>query len=529
MAKQTQSQTSSPTAEVILKGVAKWIQRKEDSQFFPTPEDIKPHDPVQIAHDRNGGLNLDKIRGKTNIVQLRLRFGLEVPIHTPELNDADQAVQREIDNTGAKTIEEIEEHHPALWKKHKVIFAALAFFRFGVFFIENIEERIKQAHQHYFDLKGAGVKIPHPYDPMVRAWLAEQMPTTEIEKREKQIAPEFLKESRAAPEDRLPTGFLHAQGGESAQLQLPSFEDTADDIVVHALPLEIYQGQAGGGRGAPLEERIFFNALLARPYGTPEQWNGVRLEPTLRDFVDWLYPNGWNRTNQLPLLRKALHDVHNKRISYERRDWNVVQVLAMPNQSTALDDVLPLVIRYPDGVQGNGPLIDVPRLRQYGLVSAPQWRAWIRLHYLWDTAKQRNGGHAIYATIPKVKRDDQGYLLDAQKELILTGDPYKNKKGRWAVRKGNKPQTVWWHPQAFHIGNDRNPQCDKIPVLTVKQLVTLFYDDIPVDVASFSERKKVALDGLMDFEKEGVVVVERDAIDEKRGVKGWRIIPVFPD
>ena len=90
-----------------------------------------------------------------------------------------------------------------------------------------------------------------------------------------------------------------------------------------------------------------------------------------------------------------------------------------------------------------------------------------------------------------------------------------------------KPQTAWYHPQAIHIGNERNPQCDKIPVLTDKQLVTLFYDDTPVDVASFSERKKVAMDGLMDFEEDGVVVVERDAIDTKRGVKGWRIIPVY--
>lgn len=368
--------------------------------------------------------------------------------------------------------------------------------------------------------------LKHPSAPLARAWLTEQMPRVEIEKREKQIAPAFLKGSRITKGDRLPTGFLHTQGTDSPQLQLPSFDGTEDDIVVHALPLEMYQG-GGGGRGAPLDERIFFNALLARPYGTPELWNGVKLEPTLRNFVDWLYPNGWNRTNQLPLLRKALHDVNNKRISYERRDWNVVQVLAMPNQSTALDDVLPLIIRYPDGVKGNGPMINVPRLRQYGLVSATKWRAWIRLHYLWDTANQRNGGNKIHSTIKKVKKNDKGYLLDAQGNLILTGAPYKTTPGRWAVRRGDKPQTAWYHPQAIHIENERNPQCDKIPVLTDKQLVALFYDDTPVDVASFSERKKVAMDGLMDFEEDGVVVVERDAIDTKRGVKGWRIIPVY--
>ena len=243
-------------------------------------------------------------------------------------------------------------------------------------------------------------KFKHPLVPVVQAWLEENLTVVEIERRDSQIAPKFLEKSHRSERTSLPTGALHQQGTKTPQLFLPSFEMLDDtDVVVSALPIEMYQGQKGGGRGAPLDERIFFNALLARPYGKPEPLNAVRLEPTLRDFVNWLYPNGWHRTNQLPLLQKALHDVHNKRITYERRDWNVVQVLAMPTEHTQMDDVLPLIIRYPDGVQGNGPLIDVHTMRRYGLVSASKWRAWIRLHYLWDTAKQRNGGYPIYATI----------------------------------------------------------------------------------------------------------------------------------
>ena len=215
------------------------------------------------------------------------------------------------------------------------------------------EKDIELIHDIWQFARVANPKLKHPLASIIRQWLEMNPPTHEIEKRERQIAPAFLKESRTTTGDRLPTGFLHSQGNESPQLQLPSFEDTADDIVVHALPIEIYEG-GRGTRGAPLDERIFFNALLARPFGTPEPFNAVRLEPTLRDYINWLYPNGWNRTNQLPLLQKALYNVHNKRISYERRSWNVVQVLAMPESSTHLDDPLPLIIRYPDGVQGNG-------------------------------------------------------------------------------------------------------------------------------------------------------------------------------
>ena len=388
-------------------------------------------------------------------------------------------------------------------------------------------ERLEWVHRAWLVALKVEPKLQHPVVPIVRAWIDSHPPFQKIEKRSKQIAPEFLKQSCIIPTgERLPTGLLHTQGEGSTQMHLPAFEDKEADIVVHALPIEIYQS-GRGARGAPLDERIFFNAMLARPFGTPEPFNAVRLEPTLRDYVNWLYPNGWNRTNQLPLLQKALYDVHNKRISYERRDWNIIQVLAMPNENAKLDDVLPLIIRYPDGVRGNGPMIDVHRLRRYGLVSASKWRAWIRLHYLWDTAKQRNRGYPIYATIPKVKRNGEGYLLDTRDNLILTGDPYKNKQGRWSVRKGNKPQKDWYHPSAIHIGDDRNPQCDKIPVLTDKHLGALFFDDKKVDNETFWKRVHDAKKAAMDMESEGVIIIERDAIDTKRGIKGWRIIPVF--
>ena len=130
--------------------------------------------------------------------------------------------------------------------------------------------------------------------------------------------------------------------------------------------------------------------------------------------------------------------------------------LQCPTRQHSLMMFLPLIIRFPDGVSGNGPMIDVARMRKYGLVSAPKWRAWIRLHYFWDTAKQRNGGYAIYATRPKVKKDAEGYLLDATGNLIVSGDVYKRKGKRYA-KKGKEPQKAWYHPQAIHLGVETQP------------------------------------------------------------------------
>ena len=388
-------------------------------------------------------------------------------------------------------------------------------------------KKVEWAHQMWKERRENNEHLEHPLTQVVRAWIRRNPPLCKIEQRDKQIAPAFIKESHNITDtsERFPTGTLHSQGTE-VQGQLPLFQESEDDIIVQALPIEIYKG-AAGGRGAPLDERIFFNAVLACPYGTPEPFNAVRLEPTLRDYVNWLYPNGWHRTNQLPLLQKALYEVHNKRIEYERRAWNIVQVLAMPTENTKMDDVLPLIIRYPDGVGDNGPMIDVHKMRLYGLVSASKWRAWIRLHYLWDTAKQRNGGYPIYAKIPRVKRNAEGYLLDARGEVICSGDPYKTKKGRWGVRRGNTPQKVWYHPAAIHIGSQRNPQCDKIPVLTDKNLVALFFDSYKVEKNTFLKRVFDAKNAAMDMEADGVLIIERDAIDTKRGIKGWRMISVY--
>ena len=460
----------------------------------------------------------------------QLKHAIDVPPEYHEVEDTQSYPLPDTDRKRKSETPRIEIRNPDQIKPRWIAdHAILALFGVPSAEVGSLQEGIIAVHQLWLEVNQRHPgELLHPLEPLVQAWQQANPPKVEIEKRPNQIAPAFIKDSRITTGERLPTGFLHTQGGATTQLSLPSFEGVEDDIVVHALPIEIYQG-GRGTRGAPLDERIFFNALLARPYGKPEPFNAVRLEPTLRDYVDWLYPNGWNRTLQLPLLQKALYDVHNKRISYERRDWNIVQVLAMPNETTKLDDPLPLIIRYPDGVLGNGPMIDAHRMRLYGLVSASKWRAWIRLHYLWDTAKQRNGGYPIYATIPKVKRNDKGYLLDARGNIIMTGDPYKNKKGRWAVQKGNKPQKAWYHPYAIHIGDDRNPQCDKIPVLTDNQLVALFFDDKPVDTRTFRKRLHDSIDNLMGFESDGVVIVERDAIDTKRRVKGWRIIPVFLD
>jgi len=95
-----------------------------------------------------------------------------------------------------------------------------------------------------------------------------------------------------------------------------------------------------------------------------------------------------------------------------------------------------------------GARIGIKPLREYGAQSAPKFRAWVRLAYFWDAAKIRNGGKCIYTTAPEVLRNSEGYLVDAKREIILTGELYHT-KGGWKFRQGNTPQRAWYQPLAI--------------------------------------------------------------------------------
>ena len=166
-------------------------------------------------------------------------------------------------------------------------------------------------------------------------------------------------------------------------------------------------------------------------------------------------------------------------------------------------------------------------LREYGAQSAPKFRAWGCLAYLWDAAKVKNGGRRIYATIPEVLRNSDGYLMDAKGEVLLTGDLYPT-QGGWKFRSGQMPQTAWYHPLAIHTGRQiRNPQADKVPILSDSDMVKLFYDHTERKGSVFRESLRDAKQKARQMQDEGRIVIEEDQIHTKTGEKGWRILEPY--
>ena len=176
----------------------------------------------------------------------------------------------------------------------------------------------------------------------------------------------------------------------------------------------------------------------------------------------------------------------------------------------------------------NGALIGIEPLRIYGAQSAPKFRAWVRLAYLWDAAQIRNGGRRIYATIPEVLKDSDDHITDAQGQKILTGELYNTKNG-WKFRQGNLPQKAWYHPLAIRTGKKiRNPQADKVPVLSNSDMVKLFYDHSERKGTIFTSCLELAKEHARKMHEDGTVVFEEDQVNEKTKVKGWRILEPHP-
>ena len=189
------------------------------------------------------------------------------------------------------------------------------------------------------------------------------------------------------------------------------------------------------------------------------------------------------------------------------RIWAPVIFRAYPNFRN-LDSKAEIEIHYPTETPTGGAMIDWRGLVEAGAISGPAFDGAVTLATLWDKAKASNNGNRIYATRPAVLRDDQGFITRADSQRIIQhGQPVKN----------------WRHPQAVHIGIERHPQADKVPLLDRDDRRRLFYGkkSDSENRRRRSEQATKADQRLIDLENQGRVVIEREG-------NKWRILEPYP-
>lgn len=387
-------------------------------------------------------------------------------------------------------------------------------------------ESVESVHRAWLAMPDG--RPDHPLAPIVESW-QQRPPQVLPDQRRKGIVPQTLRGSQVFSQNvpladhrsqipLFPSTDLAGPVQHTYQAELPFFPVSQPGQLVPALPVQLYD-QAGGalqtkGGGAPIALRLFFEALMSVRRDQRTEHQTTELTVTLRDLVDWIWPNGWNRRRNLPVLSWALKDLGELRIEWQRRLWNLVVARTLPTWETRLDDPIVLHVFSLPG-SDRGPIIDRFYLRLCGLDSAPSYRSLLRIAYLWDDAKAKRGGRRVYATRPQVLRDKQDHLVDARGNLIL-------ERGR--------PVTNWNHPRAVHTGEtERNPAADIVPELGLDDLAALGYDyDPKLTRKQISRRAENTYKALTKMEQEGAVVLEGGPLQKKFLHEGVRILEPAP-
>ena len=187
-------------------------------------------------------------------------------------------------------------------------------------------------------------------------------------------------------------------GGEARQQLWLGFERPEPDAVP-VLPLVTFDARGGTsmtrGRGAAHAIRLYVEALLAVPpelrrvgYGPP-----ATLRCTLREVVSGLWPRGWQRGRDWPRLLAGLGELARLGVEWEHGGtggvWFAVTVRSIPRDA-ALDDLVQFEVLLPPG-SGPGPMVAREHLRLLGLDSAPAYRMYLSLCWLWDHYGTRRG------------------------------------------------------------------------------------------------------------------------------------------
>ena len=249
-----------------------------------------------------------------------------------------------------------------------------------------------------------------PFEPVDRVSLPRLHRATD---REVKMLPAF----QAAPAEV-------SQVEDGADAWLPGFEPRVTGCpswLVHVFD------RAGGGllpgrKGAPLELRLFISALcLVHEH---DRVGGVaRMTPSLREVVDWLYPDGWkSRYRDFGLLPAALDRLGSLRIPVGDYLVSVVNAVVVPRVWDP-DALVGLEVRIPRSA-AQGARLDWNRLRRYGVKSAAMYRGYLALSAAMDGAARR--GMPITKMIPapvldehgKPKRRKGGAIIRSTKEWI---------------------------------------------------------------------------------------------------------------
>ena len=325
----------------------------------------------------------------------------------------------------------------------------------------------------------------HPIAPLITAWQSR----TEPESRHTGIYPGSFSVARTSA---LPLwADLDIQAGESPPSELvpttaylPGLQPTAPQLAAYPA-LREYDPNTGelkdyrrtrGNTPAPMQERLFLEMILS--VKREDRARSIHHEVTVRNLRDWMYPNGWARGRNWPMIYEALREL--PLAGFEIGDgffFPIQGLVWLPRGIPTLDSKVVIAMSFPDQ-SASGPLMFRPATQALGLKSDALWRTFVQLQAQWSAG-----------AYPSHKRG---------KQRIPSGYVRADSEARVRYRVFVPDELVrMWH--GAELPHDLNPNT----------------------LRSMRQRARDAFDTLEEL---GLCQIEKDVTD-REGRKGWRIMP----
>ena len=212
-------------------------------------------------------------------------------------------------------------------------------------------------------------------------------------------------------------------------------EQTAKGPIVPALPLALYRATGGPrsspGSGAPLEARLFTDAVLMVPLKDRTSQPVVLPQERYGDFLERIYPSlkSWRRGNDHERVFQALERLGTSefRVPCFNPDNQTGGMLLVvwPVQtpiSGHKDDVIQFAVHLPPGKVGRGVIIDRRASILAGVKSGPAWCMLYSLAAWWQIDGKTRvpvGGARVYRQVRKVEH----YPPVSDAELVAMAFP----------------------------------------------------------------------------------------------------------
>ena len=325
----------------------------------------------------------------------------------------------------------------------------------------------------------------HPIAPLITAWQSHTTP----ESRKTGIYPTSFSVSRTSV---FPLwADLDIQAGETpphtlvpTTAYLPGLQPATPQLAAYPA-LREYDPTTGelkayrrtrGNTPAPVQERLFLEMILS--VRREDRAQSIHHEVTVRDLRDWMYPNGWARGRNWPMIYEALREL--PLAGFELGDgffFPIPGLVWLPKGIPTLHSKVVIAMSFP--VQSaSGPLMFRPATQALGLKSDALWRTFVQLQAQWSAG-----------AYPAHKRGRQ---------RIPSGYVRADSEARIRYRVFVPDELVrMWH--GAELPPDLNPNT----------------------LRSMRQRARDAFETLQEL---GLCQIEKNVTD-RDGRKGWRVMP----